>query len=37
MNNLSQRDADKIKDILKEVDNQVITTKGCKIIFPVRF
>lgn len=33
----SQRDADKIKGILKEINNQVITTQGCVITFPVRF
>lgn len=33
----AKRDKDKILEILKEVNGQVITTKGCKIIFPVRF
>lgn len=34
---MSIRDGNKIKDILKVVGNQVITTKGCKISFPVRY
>lgn len=32
-----QRDAEKIKSILKTVSGQVITTEGCRIIFPARW
>ena len=31
------RDANKIKEILREVNGQVITTAGCKVVFPVRY
>lgn len=31
------RNKDKIMASLKEVNNQLITTTGCKIIFPVRY
>lgn len=31
------RDAEKIKSILKEAGKKVVTTSGCKIIFPVRY
>lgn len=33
----AKRDADKIREILKEVNGQLITTKGCKVIIPVRW